>query len=161
MCRQLSRHGAVLQLTFYFSFYYLSGADFPGCAVTYDIEIDYLVLWIPIPEPRTVLWYGRTPTPDQCKAASEVNDVRDIKTLSRKLGAVARPGITIYALHPDQVPTLDRPKATVHIDTTKLKPAIDNARVIKTDYEIALIRRANAISVSPLPFPPLTSPHPT
>ncbi|KAK4157945.1 putative Xaa-Pro aminopeptidase [Chaetomidium leptoderma] len=130
-------------------FYYLTGADFPGCAVTYDIQCDYLILWVPQTDPRTVLWYGRTPTIEQCKAATHVDDVRPIKDLSRALCGVFRPpGNTVYALHPDQVPRFEHHKGTVHIDTTKLKPAIERARVIKTDYEIELIRRANAVSSS-------------
>lgn len=134
----------------------MAGADFPGCAVTYDIEDDYLVLWIPRIEPRKVLWYGRTPSLKQCKAASEVDDVQYITDLKRTLCSVLnlKATNTIYALHPDQVPRLDCVKGTVHFNTTKLKPAIDRARVIKTDHEIALIRRANAISASQ-PQPPL------
>ncbi|KAK4106487.1 hypothetical protein N658DRAFT_512329 [Parathielavia hyrcaniae] len=128
-------------------FYYISGADFPGCAATYDIAADELVLWIPQIEPRKVLWYGRTPTPRQCMDVSEVDHVRYIKDLNRALLAKVKPGTIIYALHPDQVPRLaEHHKGTVQIDTIKLKPAIECARVIKTDHEIALIRRANAIS---------------
>ncbi|KAK3898882.1 Creatinase/Aminopeptidase P, partial [Staphylotrichum tortipilum] len=127
-------------------FYYLAGADFPGCAVTYDIAQDYLILWVPRMDPRTVLWYGRTPSLDECKAAYDVDSVRFIGALDRTLRLVITPGTVIYALHPDQAPKLEGVKKAVHIDTTKLKPAMDNARVIKTDYEIALIRRANAVS---------------
>ncbi|KAK4252331.1 peptidase M24, structural domain-containing protein [Corynascus novoguineensis] len=127
-------------------FYYIAGADFPGCAVTYDIACDYLVLWIPRVEPRKVLWFGRTPTIEQCKAASHVDDVRYIDGLEQSLCRVIHPGCTIYALHPSLVPKIGHAKVTVVIDTTQLQPAIDEARVVKTDYEIALIRRANAVS---------------
>ncbi|KAK4123433.1 Creatinase/aminopeptidase [Parathielavia appendiculata] len=128
-------------------FYYITGADFPGCAVTYEIAADRLVLWIPQIEPRKVLWYGRTPTPKQCMDVSELDDVRYIKDLNRTLLAKVQPGTIIYALHPDQAPKLvEHRKGIVQIDTIKLKPAIERARVIKTDHEIALIRRANAVS---------------
>jgi Xaa-Pro dipeptidase len=127
----------------------MAGADFPGCAVTYDIKSDQLILWIPRIEPRKVLWYGRTPSLKQCKAASEVDDVQYITDLNAALCSLVNQKATnaIYALHPDQVPRLDCVKGTLHFNTTKLKPAINRARVIKTDHEIALIRRANAISV--------------
>ncbi|KAL2201248.1 metallopeptidase family M24-domain-containing protein [Corynascus similis CBS 632.67] len=127
-------------------FYYIAGADFPGCAVTYDIACDYLVLWIPRVEPRKVLWFGRTPTIEQCKAASHVDDVRYIDGLEQSLCRVIHPGCTIYALHPSLVPKIGHAKVTVVIDTTQLQPAIDEARVVKTEHEIALIRRANAVS---------------
>ncbi|KAK4237913.1 hypothetical protein C8A03DRAFT_34108 [Achaetomium macrosporum] len=128
------------------NFYYLTGADFPGCAATYDIGRDYLILWIPCTDPRTILWYGRTPTPEQCLANSDVDDVRYISALNETLCASLSPGSTLYALHPDQVPRLEHCRGTVHLDTGKLAPAIERARVIKTDYEVAMIRRANAVS---------------
>ncbi|KAK4043974.1 metallopeptidase family M24-domain-containing protein [Parachaetomium inaequale] len=127
-------------------FYYITGADFPGCAVTYDIGRDHLILWIPRIEPRTVLWYGRTPSIEQCKAASEVDDVRYIDSLLGALCPVLGEGTTLYVLHPDQVPRIEHATMKLRIDTTSLRPAMDNARVIKTAHEIALIRRANAVS---------------
>lgn len=109
-----------------------------------------------------MLWYGRTPTLKQCKAASEVDDVHYITDLNQALCQVLnrKATNTIYALHPDQVPRLECVKDSLHLDTTQLKPAIDRARVIKTDHEIALIRRANAISVGlTLPYPIPSQPH--
>ncbi len=115
--------------------------------MTYDIARDHLVLWVPYTDPRTVLWYGRTPTFEQCKAASDVDEVRYIAGLGRFLCASLYPGCTMYVLHPDQTPKLENTKGIVRIDTHKLAPAIERARVVKTDYEIAMIRRANAVSV--------------
>ncbi|KAJ4304365.1 hypothetical protein N0V88_001978 [Collariella sp. IMI 366227] len=126
-------------------FYYMSGADFPGCAVTYDIERDQLILWIPYTDPRTVLWYGRTPSPKQCMAHSHVDDVRYIQGLQKTLIAAISSQRIIYCLHRDQVPPFEIPD-NVSIDTSDLAPAIDRARVIKTEYEIEMIRRANAVS---------------
>ncbi|KAK4457464.1 putative Xaa-Pro aminopeptidase [Cladorrhinum samala] len=127
-------------------FYYLSGANFAGCHVTYDIARDHLILWIPYTDPRTILWYGSTPTIDECKAASHVDDVRYLAGLERSLVAALTPGSTLYVLSPDQAPRLESTKGVVHIDTHRLLPAINSARVIKSDYEIAMIRRANAVS---------------
>jgi len=127
-------------------FYYLSGANFPGCHVTYDVARDHLILWIPYTDPRTILWYGSTPTIDECKATSHVDDVRYLAGLDRFLVAALTPGSTLYVLSPDQAPRLESTKGVVHIDTHRLLPAINAARVIKSDYEIAMIRRANAVS---------------
>ncbi|KAH6636527.1 putative Xaa-Pro aminopeptidase [Chaetomium tenue] len=128
-------------------FYYITGADFHGCAVTYDILRDRLVLWIPRIEPRTVLWFGKVPTPEECKAASDVDSVYYIDVLYEKECPVFKRGQTIHVLHPDQIPPeLDHLGGFIRIDAVHLKPAMDAARVIKTDYEIALIRRANAVS---------------
>lgn len=128
-------------------FYYLSGAGFPGCSVTYDIARDHLILWVPYMDPRNVLWYGRTPSIDDCREISAVDDVRYISGLDRFLYTALSPGSTLFVLHPEQTPKLESTKGVVHIDTVKLRPAIDAARVIKTEYEVAMIRRANAISV--------------
>ena len=138
----------------------MTGADFPGCAVTYDIRKDRLTLWIPRIEPRTVLWFGKVPTREECKAASDVDSVSYVDLLYEKSCPVFKPGDTIYVLHPSQVPPkLDHLKGRIVIDSVFLKPAMDVARVIKTDYEIALIRRANAISVCPFPITPSLSPN--
>ncbi|KAL1842722.1 hypothetical protein VTJ49DRAFT_4360 [Mycothermus thermophilus] len=133
-------------------FYYLTGVNVPGCAVTYDIGGDFLVLWAPHSDPRTVLWHGKTPTAKEYLAASTLDRVEDIQIMSPALRSVlhlilATPGSMIYVLNQDQVPNLDLPEEMkARIDSTCLKPAMDRARVIKTKHEIALIRRANAIS---------------
>ncbi|SPQ22486.1 c05755b2-8d79-42ee-8d3b-c0b63000eeb7 [Thermothielavioides terrestris] len=127
-------------------FYYITGADFPGCAATYDIKRDYLILWVPQFDPRTVLYHGRVPPPEQFLAASDVDDVRYISALDQFLLASLEPGSVLFALHPNQVPRLENPNGPVCIDTTRLAPAIGRARVIKSDYEVAMIRRANAVS---------------
>lgn len=128
------------------SFYYLSGAENPGCAVTYDITRDSLVLWIPYTDPKTALWFGTSPSIDDYKAATAVDDVRLITGLERFFSRTLSPGSTLFVLDPDQTPKLTTTKGTIQIDTSKLRPAIEAARVIKTDYEINMIRRANALS---------------
>lgn len=126
--------------------------------MTYDILRDKLALWIPRIEPRTVLWFGKVPTPEECKAASDVDSVYYIDFLYEKQCPVFKRGQTIHVLHPDQIPPeLDHLGKFIRIDAVRLKPAMDAARVIKTDYEIALIRRANAVSVGPPQSPVTTS----
>ncbi|EFX03974.1 peptidase [Grosmannia clavigera kw1407] len=65
----------------------------------------------------------------------------------------ARPSPTVLlVLHPDQVPAWLRQDvsgfSSVRVDTRKLQPAMDSARVVKTAYEIAQIRQANDVSSS-------------
>lgn len=131
------------------SFFYMAGADFAGCSVTYDIARDHLVLWIPYTNPRAVLWYGRTPSPKECIAAIDVDEVRYSTGLDKFLHATLRPGSTLYVLNEAQKPKLRRAEGEVHIDSRSLAPAIERARVTKTDYEVAMIRQANAVSVGP------------
>ncbi|KAJ0327800.1 hypothetical protein COL5a_005774 [Colletotrichum fioriniae] len=164
------------------SFYYLSGANFADCAVTYELASDRLILWIPYVEPRQVLWFGSTPGISECLKQFDVDDVRYTTQLNKFLYRHLTPGSTLYVLHADQVPPLlhgdllqtaaevrgvgpslppgaDRvpplspgdppqPAAEVRVDPPSLQPAADQARVVKTEYEVAMIRKAAAVSAA-------------
>ncbi|KAI0393631.1 metallopeptidase family M24-domain-containing protein [Xylariaceae sp. FL0594] len=129
-------------------FYYLSGADFAGCTVTYDIEKDWLTLWIPHSDPAAILWFGKTPSAKDCLARYDVHEVRYVEELKEYIRDLR--GTMVYALGIDinlQQLLLEPPCAMGKtFDTTRLRPAMDRARVIKTGYEIAMIRKANAVS---------------
>ncbi|OIW33756.1 hypothetical protein CONLIGDRAFT_628667 [Coniochaeta ligniaria NRRL 30616] len=141
-------------------FYYITGADFANCEVTYDIGRDNLILWIPWVEPRQALYFGSPPSPDDIKSRSDLSDVRYTSELPRYLrtylASSANPSrchgaptpTTIFILHRNQVPPIDYDHAAgvVCLDSTHLQPSMDAARVIKTQYEIAAIKHANAVS---------------
>lgn len=115
--------------------------------MTYDIADDRLTLWIPYVEPRQVLWYGSTPDAAEAMRLFDVDDVRYTTQLPKFLHVHLTPSTTLYILHPDQGPKMsDRPRGPTHINYTKLRPAIDQARVVKTEYEVDMIRKANLIS---------------
>ncbi|KAJ8117241.1 hypothetical protein ONZ43_g4259 [Nemania bipapillata] len=130
-------------------FYYLTGVNFPGCSVTYDIEADKLTLWVPYTPPATILWFGNTPSPEQCLARSDVHDVRYTSLLSEYLTSRLAKVKTLYVLRSSQMPKFtefDSLKPRLYIDTTSLQPVMDEARMVKCDYEIDMIRKANAVS---------------
>ncbi|KAJ3942237.1 uncharacterized protein N0V96_007732 [Colletotrichum fioriniae] len=134
-------------------FYYLSGANFADCAVTYELASDRLILWIPYVEPRQVLWFGSTPGISECLKQFDVDDVRYTTQLNKFLYRHLTPGSTLYVLHADQVPPLLhgdllQTAAEVRVDATSLQPAADQARVVKTEYEVAMIRKAAAVSAA-------------
>ncbi|KAK7446236.1 metallopeptidase family M24 [Colletotrichum acutatum] len=134
-------------------FYYLSGANFADCAVTYELASDRLILWIPYVEPRQVLWFGSTPGISECLKQLDVDDVRYTTQLNKFLYRHLTPGSTLYVLHADQIPPLLhgdllQTAAEVRVDTTSLQPAADQARVVKTEYEVAMIRKAAAVSAA-------------
>ncbi|GKT81014.1 metallopeptidase family M24 [Colletotrichum tofieldiae] len=127
-------------------FYYLSGANFADCAVTYELASDRLILWIPY-----VLWFGSTPGISECLKQFDVDDVRYTTQLNKFLYRHLAPGSTLYVIHADQVPLhgdFFQSAAEVRIDATSLQPAMDQARVVKTDYEVAMIRKATAVSAA-------------
>lgn len=134
--------------------YYLSGADFPGVAVTYDVGKDDLILWIPIRKPQDVLWHGSLPSIEECAAKSDLDSVRDIKDLQAYLEdtlSAQEKAPTVFvpniSMRPPQL-SWERPAdgLSLPIDSTHLLPAMGLARAIKTPYEIAQIRKAVEIS---------------
>ncbi|XXG96465.1 hypothetical protein Hte_002748 [Hypoxylon texense] len=130
-------------------FYYMTGANFPGCSVTYDVAADKLTLWIPFTPPATILWFGNTPSPEECLTKSDVHDVKYIGELASYLTARLATVKTLYALRPSQLPRFDgfeQMKPSLKIDVTSLQPAIDEARLLKSEYEIAMVRKANDVS---------------
>lgn len=115
--------------------------------MTYELANDRLTLWIPYVEPRQVLWFGSTPDAAHAMKLFDVDDVRYTTQLPKFLHVHLGPATTLYILHPDQAPRLmDRPRGQTVINYTRLRPAMDAARVVKTEYEVAMIRRANAVT---------------
>lgn len=134
--------------------FYLCGADFPGLVVTYHLDKDDLILWIPIREPSAVLWKGTLPSPEECAAKMDVDSVRDIQDLQtyleETLGPKKNPP-TVYIPHRYLRPprlSWERPAHGIKLETNHedLLIAMDLARAVKTPYEIGQIRRAVAIT---------------
>ncbi|RDA87246.1 hypothetical protein CP532_1356, partial [Ophiocordyceps camponoti-leonardi (nom. inval.)] len=125
-------------------FFYLAGADFPGCHVTYDIAVEELVLWVPYVAPKDVLWFGSTPSPDECMKRFDVDRVCLVDGLESYVDEYreSHPSAPIYILDGKQKPRSDRDV----FEDMALKDAMDRARVVKTEYEISMIRKANDIS---------------
>ncbi|KAG6040004.1 hypothetical protein E4U41_001726, partial [Claviceps citrina] len=143
---KMDDYDLILEDEFDALFFYLSGADFEDCVVTYEIGHDKLTLWIPFVEPRQVLWFGSKPSAAECLRRYHVDEVRYTTQLGQFLrNYAADPSSpTTYVLHPDQAP--DVSPAKLRLDDALLRPAMDRARVVKTGYEVAMIRRANDIS---------------
>ena len=141
-------------------FYYLTGVDLPNCAVTYDVGNDELVLFIPPPNTgKSVIYNGSTPTSKEMMAKYDFHAVKYIADLPAYLNYFAhREKGFIYVLHPHHIfraaisPNYTFPdgtQSTLQIspwETTKLKPAMNASRVIKSPYEVQMIRKANVIS---------------
>jgi Xaa-Pro dipeptidase len=140
-------------------FYYLSGADFEDCIVTYDIRRDDLRLYIPPVNPKEVIWLGPTPSIEECEKKYDVDYVGVTSDVNSDIikWIIDSPNqiSTIYILHQEQSPELVNmgsaletvfDKKKLIMDWTFLQPAMEAARVIKSDYEVGLIRRANDVT---------------
>jgi Xaa-Pro dipeptidase len=131
------------------SFYYLSGANFAQCAITYDIGADNLILWIPYTPPHTILWTGITPSPADCLDKADLDNVKYIAELPKYLVPNLALVESLYVLGASLLPdfkSFETLRPHIRVDTTSLRPAMDEARVVKTAYEIAMIRRACDVS---------------
>ncbi|KAG5944138.1 hypothetical protein E4U59_007535 [Claviceps monticola] len=127
-----------------------SKIKYPDCVVTYEIGPDKLTLWIPYVEPRQILWFGSKPSAAECQRRYDVDQVRYTTQLGQFLcNYAADPSSpTAYILHPNQAPDLGGSEclAKLRLDASRLQLAMDRARLLKTSYEVAMIRRANDIS---------------
>lgn len=124
-------------------FYYLSGCTLPNCHVTYDMERDYLTLYLPPIDEDDVMWSGLPISIDEAKAKYDVDDVRysEPDLTEDVLSFPSSEERPIYAIEG----RMDRFLPFNQI-LNVLKDVIDDQRAKKDEYEVALIRHANKIS---------------
>lgn len=128
-------------------FMYLTGVDLPDCALIYDIETAKSTLFIPPVDPEGVIWSGLPLSIEEALAKYDVDAVLPTTELNPKLaqlGATSKDS-TIFAIAErisDSVTFLEFGNK----DMSLLAEAIDECRVVKDDYEIALLKKANEIS---------------
>ncbi|KAK0118737.1 hypothetical protein ONS96_011825 [Cadophora gregata f. sp. sojae] len=123
-------------------FYYLTGCQLPDSYFTYDIETEKSTLFIPPIEPETVIWSGLPVSEEEALSSYDVDNVR---TTDEVAAALAPGGSIVWAIQ-DQVSDHITFLEFDDKDYTLLKVAIEECRVIKDEYEIALTKKANSIS---------------
>jgi Xaa-Pro dipeptidase len=127
-------------------FYYLTGCNLPDSFYTYDIATGKSTLFIPPIDAESVIWSGLPLSPDE---ALDTYDVDSVQTADQVASWLAKP-------HPNSTSTIwsIANQVSDHVsflqfeskDFTLLKEAIEECRVAKDDYEIALTKKANYIS---------------
>lgn len=125
-------------------FYYLSGCELPDSAITYDLRSLESRLFIPAVDPDEVIWSGLPLSVEEARAKYEVDDVQTMDKLEEYL--TAHRESRILAIENQTTPKAFADHTLQNVDYKILKTAIEECRVIKTPYEIALIKHANAIS---------------
>tara|TARA_R110002003_G_scaffold132_11_gene12452 strand:- start:15981 stop:17177 length:1197 start_codon:yes stop_codon:yes gene_type:complete len=127
-------------------FFYLSGCELPDAYLIYEIATDKLTLFIPPVEPDEVIWSGLPMSPEEAKAKYDVDDCKTTKEVNPHLASESESAqSTVYAIQ-EQVSDEITFLSYKDKEFSLLKPAIEYSRVTKSDYEIALIRKANVIS---------------
>jgi Xaa-Pro dipeptidase len=126
----------------------LSGCLLPDSYLTYDISSNKLTLFIPPIEPDEVIWSGLPMSVKEAKEKYDVDDVKTTEEVNSHLASMETSAqSTVFAI-PEQVSDNTTFLSFKAKNFELLKLAIETCRVTKSDYEIALIRKANAISTT-------------
>ncbi|KAK7205090.1 peptidase M24, structural domain-containing protein [Myxozyma melibiosi] len=133
-------------------FYYLSGCNLPDCYLVFDTATGKLVLYLPEVDKDDVIWSGMPLSIDEAKAEFDVDDVRYFPFLATDLSALSpRTVFTIEDLaktaddHTALLSSLGS-KTAITAGAPEFLEALEEARLIKDDYELALMRKASEIS---------------
>jgi Xaa-Pro dipeptidase len=131
------------------AFFYLTGSDAADCYLLYDMASARSTLFVPPVDPESVVWSGLPPSAEEALARYDVDAVLPSTELNATLARVGREAegaeSTVFAIAErvaDHVTFLEFD----HKDMTTLGEAIDECRVVKDEYEVAMIRKANIIS---------------
>ena len=134
-------------------FYYLTGCNEPNCFVTYDVGADKLTLWLPEIDLSRVYYDGRGSTVEEAMEKYDVDEAKYIRGKRRKsnlcqvvlenenLGGE----LALLWMRTDVVPFPVRKSAKTRKNVA-LRRAMNVCRAVKDENEIALIRKANAVS---------------
>ena len=131
-------------------FYYLTGCPLADCNFLYDMNTSRSILFIPPVDPESVIWSGLPVSAEEAREQWEVDEVKytnDVNSTLAHLGAstAAVPKTTIFAI-PTQVSENITFLEFDNKNLSILKEAIEVSRAVKTEYELALIAKANEIS---------------
>ncbi|KAK2630262.1 hypothetical protein QTJ16_001082 [Diplocarpon rosae] len=137
-------------------FYYLSGLNIPDCIVTFDIGRNDLRAWIPPTSSGfRVIYNGSSPSREEVQENHDFDHVDYINKLDEYVKNFIRSDEepTVFLLHKYQEAFASHifrsPPAgnkKVRFDSNTLLPAMNAARVIKSSYEIRMIRKACEIT---------------
>ncbi|KAF5138057.1 putative Xaa-Pro aminopeptidase pepP [Metarhizium anisopliae] len=128
-------------------FYYLTGCNLADCSFAYDIQSSKSILFIPPIDPDDVIWSGLPLSIDEALSRYDVDEVKFTTEVNSTLAHLAKqnPNSTIFAIAnqvSDSVTFLEFGSK----DFETVKKAIEVSRVVKDEFEVAMIRKANHIS---------------
>lgn len=129
------------------AFFYLSGCNLPDAHLTYNIPQDILTLFIPPIDPDSVVWTGLPLSAEEALKKYDVDEVKYTSEVNSALAAYQHSNSTTVFAIPEQVSSHISflPFAKTVVDGT-LKTAIEDTRVVKDEYEAAMLAKANQIS---------------
>lgn len=116
--------------------------------MTYRIKSDELTLFIPPIDPDSVIWSGLPLSPVEAQELYDVDRVlltTEVNPTLAHLASQCSGKAVVFAI-PEQVSEETSFLPFAETNFSILKRAIEETRVVKDEYEIALIRKANDIS---------------
>ncbi|QPH02832.1 hypothetical protein C2857_007050 [Epichloe festucae Fl1] len=128
-------------------FYYLTGCNAADCSIAYDIQSGRSTLFIPPLDPEDVIWSGLPLSIDDALRQYDVDEVKFTTEVNATLTHLAKqnPRSTVFAIGNqvcDHVTFLQFSEK----DFETVKTAIEICRVVKDDFEVAMIQKANHIA---------------
>ncbi|KAG5942598.1 hypothetical protein E4U59_001012 [Claviceps monticola] len=128
-------------------FYYLTGCDVADCSLAYDIQSGKSILFIPPVDADDVIWSGLPLSIDDALQKYDVDEVKFTTEVNATLTHLAKnsPKSTVFAIA-NQVSDHVTFLQFVDKDFETVKTAIEVSRVVKDEYEVAMIQKANHIA---------------
>ena len=125
----------------------MTGCNLADCYVAYDIQSSKTTLFIPPIDPDDVIWSGLPFSIDDALAKFDVDEVKYTSEVNDFLSSFssANPDATVFAIE-NQVSEHVKLSSFGKQDLSHLKGSIEVARVVKDEFEVAMIRKANRIS---------------
>ncbi|ODQ82018.1 hypothetical protein BABINDRAFT_33077 [Babjeviella inositovora NRRL Y-12698] len=124
-------------------FYYLSGVNIPGSHVLYDLKADKSTLFLPEIDLEEVMWTGMPMSIEEAQKTFDVDEIVYVSEMETRVVAAKAHG---------KIFTTDVNEWNQHL-AQHLTPgdkdfflALDESRLLKDDYELALMRHAAAIT---------------
>ena len=116
--------------------------------MVYDAVADQLTLFVPPIDEESVIWSGLPLSPEEAAKLYDVDRVLFTTDINSTLATIASThnGQTAAFAIAEQVSEDTSFKGFAQTNVSALKTAIENTRVIKDAYEVALLRKANEIS---------------
>ncbi|KKY21892.1 putative xaa-pro dipeptidase [Diplodia seriata] len=128
-------------------FFYLTGCNLPDCYVAFDLKTEKSTLFIPPIDPDEVIWSGLPLSPAEALQKYDVDDCKPSTEINAYLSSDSTSKSTVYAIS-GQISDETTFLAFANKNFDLLKTAVEECRVIKTPYEIALITHANNVSTA-------------
>ena len=127
-------------------FHYFTGVDqISGAYILYNLANEKLTLFLPDVDTEDIMWSGLPLSPEDSLEQYEVDEVLYAKDVSSVLNDLKKLNFSVFTTDIDEYNQEGFSKAVIPNDPDFFY-ALDEARLIKDDYEVSLMREAAKIT---------------